>query len=192
MAPEMTHTISDRTHMTDDAGAARRCGFVIRSGPRRRPSRSRVCTRRDGADGSSVNPNGSTSPSPSPCLNTLILLAGLRISNRVCRVRWVLGEECSAGLVLFGAEVKSAVAFKTGALRVAFGNGRTLAVAPDPRYEAWTATGPSRDAHRQHAGRPSCGLGSRARLRPSFVFGRIPATASRAIHQPRSIAASCR
>ena len=51
-------------------------------------------------------------------------------------------QDVAAGLVLFGAEVTSAVAFKSGALRLVFGDGHMLTVEPDPDYEAWTATGP--------------------------------------------------
>ena len=51
-------------------------------------------------------------------------------------------QDVAAGLVLFHAEVASAVAFKSGALRIVFGDGHLLDVKPDPDYEAWTATGP--------------------------------------------------
>lgn len=51
-------------------------------------------------------------------------------------------QDVAAGLMLFNIEVLSAVAFKSGALRLVFGDGGKLTVAPDPRYEAWTATGP--------------------------------------------------
>jgi hypothetical protein len=51
-------------------------------------------------------------------------------------------QDVAAGLALFNTEVKSAVAFKSGGLRIVFGSGRMLRVDPDPRYEAWTATGP--------------------------------------------------
>ncbi len=52
-------------------------------------------------------------------------------------------QAVAAGLVLFfNAEVTSAVAFKSGALRITFGDGHLLNVKPDPNYEAWTATGP--------------------------------------------------
>jgi hypothetical protein len=51
-------------------------------------------------------------------------------------------QDVAAGLVLFNAEVLSAVAFKSGTLRIAFGDGHLLKVKSDPDYEAWTATGP--------------------------------------------------
>nr|WP_285752108.1 DUF6188 family protein [Lentzea sp. NBRC 105346] len=50
-------------------------------------------------------------------------------------------QDVAAGLSLFNTEVKLAVAFKSGGLRMVFGNGRLLRVAPDGRYEPWTATG---------------------------------------------------
>jgi Family of unknown function (DUF6188) len=52
-------------------------------------------------------------------------------------------QDVAAGLVLFNTEVLSAVAFKSGVLRIVFSSGRLLRVDPDPRYEAWTATGPN-------------------------------------------------
>jgi hypothetical protein len=51
-------------------------------------------------------------------------------------------QDVAAGLALFGARVLSAVAFKSGSLRLAFSGGHLLRVAPDPVYEAWTASGP--------------------------------------------------
>lgn len=51
-------------------------------------------------------------------------------------------QDVAAGLALFNTEVKSAVAFKSGGLRIVFGSGRLLHVDPDPDYEAWSATGP--------------------------------------------------
>jgi hypothetical protein len=51
-------------------------------------------------------------------------------------------QDVAAGLALFNSEVLSAHAFKSGGLRIVFVGGRLLRVDPDPRYEAWTATGP--------------------------------------------------
>ncbi|MEV6849556.1 DUF6188 family protein [Actinoplanes sp. NPDC051411] len=51
-------------------------------------------------------------------------------------------QDVAAALVLFNAEVKSAVAFKSGALRIVFGDGHLLQVKSDPDCEAWTVTGP--------------------------------------------------
>ena len=51
-------------------------------------------------------------------------------------------QDVAAGLALFNARVLSAVAFKSGRLRLAFDDGQLLRVAPDPAYEAWTANGP--------------------------------------------------
>ncbi|WP_203962585.1 DUF6188 family protein [Actinocatenispora thailandica] len=52
-------------------------------------------------------------------------------------------QDVAAGLALFNATVLSAVASKSGGLRIVFDDGHRLAVAPDSDYEAWTATGPS-------------------------------------------------
>ncbi len=49
--------------------------------------------------------------------------------------------EVAAGLV--GATVLSAVAFKSGRLRIGFDDGNLLKVAVDPQCEGWTATGPN-------------------------------------------------
>jgi hypothetical protein len=51
-------------------------------------------------------------------------------------------QDVAAGLALFNSSVLSAVAFKTGILRLGFGDGHLLNVAPSPTYEAWTANGP--------------------------------------------------
>ena len=53
-------------------------------------------------------------------------------------------QDVAAGLALFNTQVVSAVAFKSGALRLVFSSGRKLTVKPDPQYEAWTVTGPHR------------------------------------------------
>lgn len=51
-------------------------------------------------------------------------------------------QDVAAGLELFNTQVLSAVAFKSGALRLVFSTGRKLTVNPDPDYEGWTAAGP--------------------------------------------------
>ena len=51
------------------------------------------------------------------------------------------GRDVAAGLALFGVEVVSAVAFKSGTLRIVFGDGHLLSVKPNAHQEAWTATG---------------------------------------------------
>ncbi|MEU8004496.1 DUF6188 family protein [Catellatospora sp. NPDC049111] len=51
-------------------------------------------------------------------------------------------QDVAAGLALFNTQVLSAVAFKSGALRIVFSTGRKLTVDPDPDHEGWTATGP--------------------------------------------------
>lgn len=53
-------------------------------------------------------------------------------------------QDVAAGLALFNTTVLSAVAFKSGRLRLVFDDGHMLGVAADPQYEAWTATGPGR------------------------------------------------
>lgn len=44
--------------------------------------------------------------------------------------------------VLLGHTVEHAVADDGGSLTITFDNGATLAVAPDPDFEAWSITGP--------------------------------------------------
>ncbi|MEV5510786.1 DUF6188 family protein [Streptomyces orinoci] len=51
-------------------------------------------------------------------------------------------QDVAPALPLFGAEVLSAVAFKAGTLRIAFGNGRHLTCPADTSFEAWGITGP--------------------------------------------------
>ena len=53
-------------------------------------------------------------------------------------------QDVAAGLVLFNTTVLSAVAFKSGTLRIVFDDGHLLQVAADDDSEAWTATGPNR------------------------------------------------
>jgi hypothetical protein len=48
----------------------------------------------------------------------------------------------ATALGLFGAKVLSAVAFKTGSLRLVFGNGFHLNSRADPDFEAWEVLGP--------------------------------------------------
>ncbi|MEU7923333.1 DUF6188 family protein [Micromonospora zamorensis] len=50
-------------------------------------------------------------------------------------------QDVAAGLVLFNSTVLSAVAFKSGALRIVFDDGHLLKAAADEDYEAWTPTG---------------------------------------------------
>lgn len=52
-------------------------------------------------------------------------------------------QDVAAALALFGAKVVSAVAFKTGSLRMVFDNGLHLGCRPDPSFEAWQVTGPA-------------------------------------------------
>jgi hypothetical protein len=51
-------------------------------------------------------------------------------------------QDVAAGIALFNTTVLSAVAFKSGALRLVFDTGRKRSVTGDPSYEAWTASGP--------------------------------------------------
>ncbi|MFJ4845644.1 MULTISPECIES: DUF6188 family protein [unclassified Streptomyces] len=52
-------------------------------------------------------------------------------------------QDVAASLALFGAKVLSAVAFKTGTLRLVFDTGHHLTCSSDPSFEAWQVTGPS-------------------------------------------------
>ncbi|WJV47903.1 DUF6188 family protein [Streptomyces flavofungini] len=51
-------------------------------------------------------------------------------------------QDVAAALALFGAKILSAVAFKTGTLRLVFDNGLHLDCGADPSFEAWQVTGP--------------------------------------------------
>ncbi|MEU3167273.1 DUF6188 family protein [Streptosporangium sp. NPDC006930] len=51
-------------------------------------------------------------------------------------------QEVAPALALFGATLVSAVAFKSGALRLVFDTGTHLTVKPDSHYEAWNTRGP--------------------------------------------------
>jgi hypothetical protein len=51
-------------------------------------------------------------------------------------------QEVAAALGLFGAKVLSAVAFKTGSMRLVFDNGCHLNSRADPSFEAWEVLGP--------------------------------------------------
>jgi len=51
-------------------------------------------------------------------------------------------QHVAAAQALFSTTVLSAVAFKSGMLRLVFDDGHLLSVAPDPAHEAWTANGP--------------------------------------------------
>ncbi|WP_327686248.1 DUF6188 family protein [Streptomyces sp. NBC_00467] len=51
-------------------------------------------------------------------------------------------QEVAAALALCGAKVLSAVAFKTGSLRLVFDNGLHLSCRADPSFEAWQVAWP--------------------------------------------------
>lgn len=51
-------------------------------------------------------------------------------------------QDVAAALRLFGTEVLSAVAFKSGALRMVFSSGTHLNCPVSPSFEAWQITGP--------------------------------------------------
>ncbi|MFJ4091844.1 DUF6188 family protein [Kitasatospora sp. NPDC089913] len=51
-------------------------------------------------------------------------------------------QDVAAALGLFGAKVLSAVAFKTGSLRLLLDNGFRLTSKADPLFEAWEVLGP--------------------------------------------------
>jgi hypothetical protein len=51
-------------------------------------------------------------------------------------------QDVAPGLALFNTSVLSAVAFKSGGLRLVFGGGRLLSVAPESTHEAWRVDGP--------------------------------------------------
>jgi hypothetical protein len=53
-------------------------------------------------------------------------------------------QEVAPALALFGAKIVSAVAFRSGSLRLIFETGSHLNVKPHPRYEAWGAHGPGK------------------------------------------------
>ncbi|MGW1710615.1 DUF6188 family protein [Streptomyces sp. NPDC002206] len=52
-------------------------------------------------------------------------------------------QDVAAALALFGAKVLSAVAFKSGTLRLVFDTGHHLNCSSDPSFEAWQVTGPA-------------------------------------------------
>ncbi|MGX1128085.1 hypothetical protein RKD49_000275 [Streptomyces glaucescens] len=52
-------------------------------------------------------------------------------------------QDVAAALVLFRANVRSAVAFKSGTLRLVFDTGHQLICSSDPSFEAWQVTGPA-------------------------------------------------
>ncbi|MER7735147.1 DUF6188 family protein [Streptomyces erythrochromogenes] len=64
-------------------------------------------------------------------------------------------QDVAAALPLFGATVRSAVAFKTGSLRIVFDSGLHLVCRPDASCEAWQVTGPQ---DRRFVSRPGGGL----------------------------------
>jgi hypothetical protein len=51
-------------------------------------------------------------------------------------------QDVAAALGLFGATVLSAVAFKSGSMRLVLDNGCHLNSRPDPSFEAWEVLGP--------------------------------------------------
>ncbi|TDT97321.1 hypothetical protein EDD99_5442 [Streptomyces sp. 846.5] len=51
-------------------------------------------------------------------------------------------QDVTAAIRLFGAKVLSAVAFKTGSMRLVFDNGWHLNSRADPSFEAWDVLGP--------------------------------------------------
>ncbi|MER6316127.1 DUF6188 family protein [Streptomyces sp. NPDC001581] len=51
-------------------------------------------------------------------------------------------QDVAAALPLFGAKVLSAVAFKSGDLRMVFDSGMHLNCSADPSFEAWQISGP--------------------------------------------------
>ncbi|WP_164836214.1 DUF6188 family protein [Actinacidiphila soli] len=51
-------------------------------------------------------------------------------------------QDVAAALPLFGKAILSAVAFKSGALRLVFDGGIELTCSSDPTSEAWQITGP--------------------------------------------------
>ncbi len=51
-------------------------------------------------------------------------------------------QDVAAALPLFGAKVLSAVAFKSGGLRMVFNSGVHLNCSADASFEAWQITGP--------------------------------------------------
>ncbi|WP_328739721.1 DUF6188 family protein [Streptomyces erythrochromogenes] len=51
-------------------------------------------------------------------------------------------QDVAAALPLFGAEVASAVAFKSGSLRMVFDSGLHLVCPAVASFEAWQVTGP--------------------------------------------------
>jgi hypothetical protein len=66
------------------------------------------------------------------------------IANPASPRTWIVPEaqDVTAALPLFGAKVVSAVAFKSGGLRLVFDSGLHVNCRPDPAFEAWQATGP--------------------------------------------------
>jgi hypothetical protein len=67
-------------------------------------------------------------------------------------------QDVAAPHHLRGAEVCSAVAFKTGSLRMVFNTGTHLRCPVDPSSEAWRITGPR---GRRYASLPGGGIGVR-------------------------------
>ncbi|MFE3412395.1 DUF6188 family protein [Streptomyces mirabilis] len=52
-------------------------------------------------------------------------------------------QDVAAAPALFGAKALSAVAFKSGTLRLVFDTGHHLTCSSDPSFEAWQVTGPA-------------------------------------------------
>jgi Family of unknown function (DUF6188) len=76
-------------------------------------------------EGPALLSDGSVHTDPDP---------GMRLTPRA--------QDVAAALQLFGAGILSAVAFKTGSLRVVFDTGAHLNCPVDPSYEAWQIIGP--------------------------------------------------
>ncbi|MER5640388.1 DUF6188 family protein [Kitasatospora sp. NPDC002227] len=53
-------------------------------------------------------------------------------------------QDVAPALALFGSEVRSAVAAKSGTLRLEFTDGTVLTCPSDPGHEAWQVNGPHR------------------------------------------------
>jgi hypothetical protein len=94
-------------------------------------------------------------------------------------------QDVAAGLALFTASVVSAVAFKSGALRIVFDDGHMLTVAADPVHEAWKANGPGPGGHRHLAATaPRSGRGQRSTALRSATGAASRPASSTSTRQP--------